>query len=103
MPVRDLKGFRYLERLLADPGREFHVLDLVAVEQGRPAGPLGRPTAHRGRRRPGARAPVLDEQARAAYRRRLAEVDEDIERPGSTTTPVAASWPSATGISSSPS
>lgn len=32
--IRDLKGFRYLAQLLADPGREFHVLDLVAVEQG---------------------------------------------------------------------
>jgi hypothetical protein len=33
--VRDLKGMRYLARLLADPGREFHVLDLVAAETGR--------------------------------------------------------------------
>ena len=33
--VRDMKGVRYLARLLASPGREFHVLDLVAVEQGR--------------------------------------------------------------------
>ena len=32
--VRDLKGMRYLARLLADPGREFHVLDLVAAETG---------------------------------------------------------------------
>ena len=32
--LRDLKGLRYLARLLADPGREFHVLDLVAVERG---------------------------------------------------------------------
>ena len=30
--VRDLKGMHYLARLLADPGREFHVLDLVAGE-----------------------------------------------------------------------
>ena len=30
--VRDLKGMRYLARLLAAPGREFHVLDLVAAE-----------------------------------------------------------------------
>ena len=30
--VRDLKGMRYLARLLADPGREYHVLDLVASE-----------------------------------------------------------------------
>jgi hypothetical protein len=33
--VRDLKGIRYLARLVADPGREFHVLDLVAAESGR--------------------------------------------------------------------
>src|SRR3954451_15454376 len=33
--VRDLKGMRYLARLLADPGREYHVLDLVAAEAGR--------------------------------------------------------------------
>ena len=32
--VRDLKGMRYLARLLAHPGREFHVLDLVAAEHG---------------------------------------------------------------------
>ena len=32
--VRDLKGMRYLAQLLADPGREFHVLDLVAAETG---------------------------------------------------------------------
>src|SRR5215218_9465213 len=32
--VRDLKGIRYLARLLANPGREFHVLDLVAAESG---------------------------------------------------------------------
>ena len=32
--VRDLKGIRYLARLLAHPGREFHALDLVAAETG---------------------------------------------------------------------
>jgi hypothetical protein len=36
----DLKGYRYLERLLASPGREWHVLDLVAAEQGSPTGPV---------------------------------------------------------------
>jgi hypothetical protein len=41
--VRDLKGMRYLARLLAQPGREFHVLDLVAPRpatsrSARPAG-----------------------------------------------------------------
>ena len=36
--VRDLKGIRYLARLLAAPGLEFHALDLVAAESGRAGG-----------------------------------------------------------------
>ncbi len=83
--IHDLKGLRYIERLLAEPGREFHVLDLVAVENG------SLPTISRssdgrgddGRGDDGRLAagglPVLDERAREAYRRRLSEVDEDIE------------------------
>jgi hypothetical protein len=78
--MHDLKGFRYLERLLADPAREFHVLDLVAVERGSlPTGPI----VGKGTELPsdgtGAGLPVLDDEARDAYRRRLADVDEDIE------------------------
>ncbi len=65
--VPDLVGLRHLERLLAAPGREFHVLDLVACERGEP-GPAAQPGL-----------PLLDEQARSAYRRRLAEVEADIE------------------------
>ena len=76
--LHDLKGFRYLERMLAEPGRELHVLDLVAVEQGTLA--VSRSTAHEGAEgAAGAALPVLDDEAREAYRRRLAEVDEDIE------------------------
>jgi hypothetical protein len=76
--MRDLKGFRYIERMLAEPGREFHALDLVAVEQGslrtgRSSGDADTPSDG------GAGMPVIDEAARAAYRRRLADVDEDIE------------------------
>ncbi len=76
----DLKGLRYIERLLADPGREIHVLDLVAVERGSlPGGHAvdhGRETLSEG---VGAGLPVIDDAARDAYRRRLAEVDDDIE------------------------
>ncbi|HEX7095729.1 MAG TPA: tetratricopeptide repeat protein, partial [Acidimicrobiales bacterium] len=76
--VRDLKGMRYLERLLAEPGREFHVLDMVATEAGTwPAG-TDDLTSATNRTASGA-IPVLDEQARDAYRRRLAEVEDDIE------------------------
>lgn len=77
--LRDLKGMRYLERLLAEPGREFHVLDLVAAEHGHgpPTGVAGqdRDAVTRG----GDAGPVLDAAARSAYRRRLEEVEADIE------------------------
>jgi hypothetical protein len=76
--VHDLKGCRYLARLLAEPGRELHVLDLVAVEHGTlPVGPHGSGDDVAGDA--GAGLPVLDDEAREAYRRRLAEVDEDID------------------------
>ncbi|HKY16595.1 MAG TPA: hypothetical protein VJM33_16845, partial [Microthrixaceae bacterium] len=80
--VKDLKGIRYLRRLIAESGREFHVLDLVAVENGTiPAvggsavGGEDGLTPQRG----GAGMPALDDAARDSYRRRLAEVDDDIE------------------------
>jgi tetratricopeptide (TPR) repeat protein len=65
--VRDLKGMRYLAQLLGNPGREFHVLDLVAAETGQHAalGDAGE---------------MLDERAKSAYRRRLAEIEDDIEQ-----------------------
>jgi hypothetical protein len=65
--IHDLKGMRYLARLLAAPDREFHVLDLLAGEHG--VMPL---------EGGGDAGPVLDAQARAAYQRRLAEIDEDV-------------------------
>jgi tetratricopeptide (TPR) repeat protein len=65
--VRDLKGMRYLAQLLVHPGREFHVLDMVAAETGPQT-------------TPGDTGAILDERAKAAYRRRLAEIEEDIEQ-----------------------
>ena len=77
--MRDLKGMRYLARLLAHPGREFHVLDLVAaenepapVERGETAGPSRSALGDAGE--------MLDARAKDAYRRRLAEIEEDIEQ-----------------------
>jgi tetratricopeptide (TPR) repeat protein len=63
--VRDLKGMRYLAQLLTHPGREFHVLDLVAAETGQ-------------QMELGDAGEMLDERAKAAYRRRLAEIEDDI-------------------------
>lgn len=77
--LRDLKGLHYLSRLLAHPGREFHVLDLaasgVAPSVARPgtADPELAPTGW------GDSGALLDTQAKNAYRRRLSEIDEDLE------------------------
>ncbi len=59
--LRDLKGLTDLVVLLARPGTDVHVLELVgAGNHDRDAGTL------------------LDATARAAYRRRLTELDEDL-------------------------
>jgi tetratricopeptide (TPR) repeat protein len=77
--LRDLKGLRYLARLLDQPGREFHVLDLVAGERAWSIDTIR--SAESGLAfSPGLDAGVLlDAQAKEAYRRRLADIEEDIE------------------------
>ena len=69
--VRDLKGMHYLARLLAHPGREFHSLDLVAAEN---VG-VARSDEHMAL---GDAGELLDARAKSAYRRRLAEIEEDV-------------------------
>jgi hypothetical protein len=62
--VPDAKGLHDLAVLLAAPGREVHVRELLGAEAV--AGPaLGSD-------------PVLDDRARAAYRERLATLDEEV-------------------------
>jgi hypothetical protein len=78
--VRDLKGMRYLARLLADPGREYHVLDLVAAETGSDAQADSSHAAGLPRAALGDAGESLDAQAKDAYRRRLAEIDDDLEQ-----------------------
>ena len=78
--VRDLKGMRYLARLLADPGREYHVLDLVAAETGSDAQGASSHAAGLQRSALGDAGESLDAQAKDAYRRRLAEIEDDIEQ-----------------------
>jgi tetratricopeptide (TPR) repeat protein len=78
--VRDLKGMRYLARLLADPGREYHVLDLVAAETGSGPPVDSRQAAGLPRSSLGDAGESLDARAKDAYRRRLAEIEDDIEQ-----------------------
>ena len=78
--LRDLKGMRYLARLLAQPGREFHVLDLVAAENPGAAPTESGLAAELSRMAFGDAGEMLDARAKNAYRRRLAEIDDDIEQ-----------------------
>jgi tetratricopeptide (TPR) repeat protein len=78
--VRDLKGMRYLARLFAHPGREFHVLDLVAAESpGNTFEETGR-AAVLSRAALGDAGEMLDARAKNAYRRRLTETEADMEQ-----------------------
>jgi hypothetical protein len=76
--LRDLKGLHYLARLLAEPGREFHVLDLVGLEREQPAPTSATHGYELGVSTGGDSGPLLDDRAKEAYRRRLTEIDEDI-------------------------
>src|SRR5262245_18571018 len=58
--LKDAKGLGYLARLLAEPGREFHVLDLVTTAAGAPESAAGVP--------PSGPGPALDARAKVAYR-----------------------------------
>jgi tetratricopeptide (TPR) repeat protein len=78
--VRDLRGMRYLARLLADPGREYHVLDLVAAETGRGAQVDSSQAAKLPHSAFGDAGEILDARAKEAYRRRLAEIEDDINQ-----------------------
>jgi predicted ATPase/class 3 adenylate cyclase len=65
----DMKGLRYLARLLACPDREIHVMDLAAGGRGGADVPTDRGDA----------GPALDDKAKAAYRRRVRELQEEID------------------------
>jgi hypothetical protein len=64
---KDSKGMQYLAHLLRHPGREVHVFELMdqRIEEQRPD------VGSRG-------VPILDAAAKAAYRRRLAELDTEL-------------------------
>jgi hypothetical protein len=77
--VKDMKGMRYLASLLASPGREMHVLDMVAGVSG--IDPTSRGTAgFDSHAEPAGEdaGPVLDRPARDAYARRLTDLEEEI-------------------------
>jgi hypothetical protein len=75
--LRDAMGLRYLARLLTQPGREIHALDLV-IEEQRAAPARERDLDERSSLSRDA-GEVLDRRAKEAYRRRLAEIEHDLD------------------------
>jgi len=74
-PLRDSRGLQQIARLLREPGREFHVLDLANV--GVPLERVRRTRAEQARRE-GDAGPHLDATARAAYVERLRALRDDV-------------------------
>jgi AAA ATPase domain len=87
--VRDAKGLRYLARLLAEPGREFHALDLargpaeVVTAAAAAVGDFATDPFE------GA-GPRLDAEAKAAYRARLGELEDEVRQAEAWNDPEAA-------------
>jgi tetratricopeptide (TPR) repeat protein len=66
--LKDMRGVRLLAALVAEPGREFHVLDLSAGSKA-PIEAVDRGDA----------GEALDEEARRQYRTRVADLQEELE------------------------
>ena len=62
--LKDSKGLRYLAVLLAEPGREYHVGELMGLE--------------RGPDQSGDAGPLIDARAKAAYRKRLDDLGVEL-------------------------
>lgn len=78
--LKDRRGLRYLARLLRSAGREIHVLDLAGAPGERAgAGAVTDRGEVETRVGFGDAGEVLDPKARAAYKRRLEELRDDME------------------------
>ncbi len=76
--LKHVRGLEYLARLLADPGRELHVLDLLSPALAA-ADAAAKGDGELSARGGGDAGTVLDDRARAQYRRRLADLREELE------------------------
>jgi tetratricopeptide (TPR) repeat protein len=76
--LHDLKGMRYIALLLAAPGRDIHVIELTRARAGPFKGNV-RSDDLRASRLDETEA-ILDREAKAAYRGRLAALAEDLEK-----------------------
>ena len=81
-PLKDLKGLSYIQRLLQHPGEEFHSLDLLTgTTLHAESGPLtlARTEGTDAVGGLGDSGEMLDAQAKQAYKRKLRELEEELE------------------------
>jgi hypothetical protein len=77
--IKDMKGLRYIAHLLAHPGEEFHVLDLISAIDG--VADAGSTEHHNDLRVAsdlGDAGEILDQRSKAEYRRRRDELRADL-------------------------
>jgi AAA ATPase domain len=74
--LHELRGFRYIADLLASPGREIYVLDLLAAHVGPRDRDAGTRELDRGGTSP---EPILDARAKEEYRNRLRELARELD------------------------
>lgn len=79
--LKDSKGLRYIAQLLRLPGREVHVLDLAATVEGGLPATTKRTGAEDGLTSEGLgdAGDILDATSKAAYKRRLEDLHEELE------------------------
>ena len=78
--VKDSKGLRYLADLLAAPETEFHALDLVGgATAERPAAAAAREAGLEVRAGGGDAGPLLDDEAKRAYKERVVDLRQELE------------------------
>ncbi len=82
--LRDVKGLSYIQRLLQHPGEEFHSLDLMNDRESMSHSQIDHGTSLRieGAHSVGGlgdSGPMLDAQAKQAYKRKLRELNEELE------------------------
>ena len=87
--VKDMLGLHYLAHLLRHPHRLIHALDLTSSTEGVQYGALADPTEGKATAsleelgmhvsRPDGTGEILDAQAKTAYRRRLRELQGELE------------------------
>lgn len=82
--LKDVKGLAYIQRLLQHPGEEFHALDLLsgvgagAISEGAATQPV-LPEGTDSVRRSSDSGEALDQRAKLEYKRKLLELNEELE------------------------